>query len=115
MTPSRGKTGEIESVTTDRDSRVQRDAEPAPAVVPRRLTPAAERALAEAAARRAQRTVEEAGKPKEIHGRGGLDPVRFGDWGVKGLASDFCPIIYLTKALLSRILGRWAGKISHQP
>jgi hypothetical protein len=25
----------------------------------------------------------------EINGRGGLDPVRYGDWEVKGLASDF--------------------------
>jgi hypothetical protein len=53
------------------------------------LTPAAERALAEAAARRAER--ERAGSPPrdEIAGRGGLDPTRYGDWEVKGLASDF--------------------------
>ena len=49
--------------------------------------PAAERALAEAAARRARLTAEE--KPLEVNGRGGLDPVRYGDWEVKGLASDF--------------------------
>jgi hypothetical protein len=52
------------------------------------LTPAAQRALAEAAARRAAR--EQAGKPpQEIAGRGGLDPARYGDWEVKGIASDF--------------------------
>ena len=50
------------------------------------LAPAARRALAEAEARRA--------KPKpnlapELNGRGGLDPARYGDWEVKGLASDF--------------------------
>jgi hypothetical protein len=27
--------------------------------------------------------------PPEHHGRGGLDPARYGDWEVKGLASDF--------------------------
>jgi hypothetical protein len=52
------------------------------------LTPAARRALAEAAARRAER--ERAAKPpQEIAGRGGLDPARYGDWEVKGVASDF--------------------------
>jgi hypothetical protein len=53
------------------------------------LTPAAERALAEAAARRAERERAAARAPQEIAGRGGLDPVRYGDWEVKGLASDF--------------------------
>lgn len=47
----------------------------------------AERALAEAEARRlaAARPV----RATEIDGRGGLEPVRYGDWEVKGLASDF--------------------------
>ncbi|MFZ0604135.1 MAG: DUF1674 domain-containing protein, partial [Roseiarcus sp.] len=27
--------------------------------------------------------------PRELNGRGGLDPARYGDWEVKGLASDF--------------------------
>jgi hypothetical protein len=27
--------------------------------------------------------------PPEHNGRGGLDPARYGDWEVKGLASDF--------------------------
>jgi hypothetical protein len=53
---------------------------------PRPLAPAAERALAEAAERR--REAEEA-RPREIGGRGGPEPVRYGDWEVKGLASDF--------------------------
>jgi hypothetical protein len=47
---------------------------------------AAERALAEAEERR--RRAEEA-RPREIGGRGGLEPARYGDWEVKGLASDF--------------------------
>jgi hypothetical protein len=53
----------------------------------RPLTPAAERALAEAAARRAERSPAE--QAKEVQGRGGLDPARYGDWEVAGLTSDF--------------------------
>lgn len=26
---------------------------------------------------------------REVGGRGGLDPVRYGDWEVKGIAVDF--------------------------
>lgn len=54
---------------------------------PRTLTPAAERALAEAAERRSR--AERVERPKELAGRGGAEPVRYGDWEVKGLASDF--------------------------
>jgi hypothetical protein len=50
------------------------------------LSPAAERALAEAAARRAAQKPSD--HPKEI-GRTGLDPARYGDWEVRGLATDF--------------------------
>src|SRR5262249_6455375 len=53
----------------------------------KRLSPAAERALAEAATGRAERQPAE--KPGEVGGRGGLDPVRYGDWEVAGRASDF--------------------------
>jgi hypothetical protein len=59
------------------------------AAVRRKLTPAAERALAEAEARRQAYLAEEAARPKEIGGRGGKEPVRYGDWEVKGLAADF--------------------------
>jgi hypothetical protein len=52
------------------------------------LTPAAERALAEAAARRAERD-RQADAPPEAGGRGGPDPARYGDWEVKGRAVDF--------------------------
>lgn len=55
------------------------------------LTPAARRALEEAAERRAAidaRAAEIAHNP-EHQGRGGLEPVRYEDWEVKGLASDF--------------------------
>ena len=56
------------------------------------LTPAAQRALAEAAARRAERerlAKEAPQQPTELSGRGGLDPARYGDWEIKGIASDF--------------------------
>jgi hypothetical protein len=49
----------------------------------------AARALAEAAARRAQIDAKSKDRPKEINGRTGPDPARFGDWETKGLASDF--------------------------
>lgn len=60
-------------------------AEPAP---PRVLSPAAQRALAEAAERRAATEAAEA-LPKEINGRSGPEPVRYGDWEAKGIAVDF--------------------------
>ena len=53
------------------------------------LTPAASRALAEAQARREKYREKEAALPKEIGGRGGKEPGRYGDWEVKGLTSDF--------------------------
>jgi hypothetical protein len=55
----------------------------------RPLTPAAQRALAEAAARRAERDRKPVDQPKEISGRDGPDPTRYGDWEIKGLTSDF--------------------------
>lgn len=57
--------------------------------VPKQLSPAAKRALAEAAARREAYRAQEAAMPKEIGGRAGLEPGRYGDWEVKGLTSDF--------------------------
>jgi hypothetical protein len=55
----------------------------------RKLPPAAERALAEAEARRAAR--DKAGKtaPKEANGPKGPEPTRYGDWERNGIASDF--------------------------
>jgi len=51
------------------------------------LTPAARRALREAAARRA--ALPPADLPPEEGGPSGLEPTRYGDWERKGLASDF--------------------------
>ncbi len=47
---------------------------------------AALRALAEAKERRMKATPP---LPREVDGRGGPEPVRYGDWEVNGLASDF--------------------------
>jgi hypothetical protein len=55
----------------------------------KQLSPAARRALAEAAARRARIDAQAAALPPEKGGRGGLEPVRYGDWEIKGLTSDF--------------------------
>ena len=63
------------------------DTDNKPQAAPRKtLSPAALRALAEAEERR--RAANES-RPKEIGGRGGLEPARYGDWEVKGIASDF--------------------------
>ena len=47
------------------------------------------RALAEAEARRRSGAWNKPAASKEINGRDGLDPVRYGDWEVRGIASDF--------------------------
>lgn len=51
------------------------------------LPPAALRALAEAEERR--KKAQEQELPKELGGRDGPEPVRFGDWEKKGIAIDF--------------------------
>ena len=55
----------------------------------KKLSEAAQRALAEALERRSRRDQNKAKEPKEVNGRGGLDPARYGDWEVKGIVSDF--------------------------
>lgn len=56
--------------------------------IPKTLTPEARRALAEAEQRR--RDIDaKAEQPRELRGRGGKEPVRYGDWEIKGLTSDF--------------------------
>jgi hypothetical protein len=50
--------------------------------------PAAQRALAEAQARRRE-AAQAPAPPQELGGRDGPDPARYGDWEVKGIASDF--------------------------
>jgi len=51
------------------------------------LPPAAQRALAEAEARR--KAADTTPPPTEHGGRNGPDPVRYGDWEKKGIAIDF--------------------------
>ena len=51
------------------------------------LTPAARRALEEAAARR--KAEGEADRPVELGGPKGPEPTRYGDWERKGVAVDF--------------------------
>ena len=53
----------------------------------RDLPPEAQRALAEAEERRKKAKAME--MPKELGGRDGPEPVRYGDWEKKGIAVDF--------------------------
>lgn len=73
----------------DRNRDVRNDAADHSHERERTLPPAARRALAEARERRRLEEERAAARPKEIQGRGGLDPARYGDWEVKGIASDF--------------------------
>lgn len=65
------------------------DEDPVPEAPRPPLSEAAKRALQEAEARRAAIDAKGAFAPKESGGRGGLEPVRYGDWEIKGLTSDF--------------------------
>ncbi len=65
-----------------------------PPLTPRALTPPARRALAEAEERRQKRNAEAPvvsaeQNVKEIGGRQGPEPTRFGDWEKGGITSDF--------------------------
>ena len=72
------------------DDNFRNDASAAAAKAGKRNLPeAAQRALEEAACRREEYRKREAALPKEIGGRGGNEPGRYGDWEVKGLTSDF--------------------------
>jgi len=51
------------------------------------LSPEAQRALAEADARRKDAKTPK--RPTELGGRDGPEPVRYGDWEKKGIAIDF--------------------------
>ena len=66
-----------------------RDDESAPERRLEKMPEAARRALHEAQERRARMEADAAAKPREIGGRGGKDPARYGDWEVKGIAVDF--------------------------
>lgn len=70
--------------TPDRGS-----AAPSAVLEKRLLTPAAERALAEAAERRAKADAAAAEPRVELGGREGPEPTRYGDWEKGGIVSDF--------------------------
>ena len=53
------------------------------------LTPAAKRALEEAARRATGSSPESSHPAGEVGGPKGPDPTRFGDWERNGIASDF--------------------------
>jgi hypothetical protein len=61
----------------------------APAPERKSLSPAAQRALAEAEARRRAANAHAKSAPKEFQGPKGPEPTRYGDWENKGIASDF--------------------------
>ena len=60
-----------------------------PASERKALTPEAQRALAEAEARRQAAAANTKPVPKELQGPKGPEPTRYGDWEHKGIASDF--------------------------
>lgn len=84
MTPTAPGTGPDQNPDSVSDQRLT-----AQQSAPRQVSPAAQRALAEAAARRAEIDRRAAAMPPEQNGRKGPEPVRYGDWEVKGLARDF--------------------------
>ena len=49
----------------------------------------AKQALEEANKSRVDKNNKQENRPVEFKGRGGLEPTRFGDWEVRGIASDF--------------------------
>lgn len=53
------------------------------------LSPAAQRALAEAEERRRQADAARQALPKERNGQAGPEPTRYGDWEKGGIISDF--------------------------
>ena len=77
---ARAKVGRISTASKRRKPDMSEDA-------PDDLPPAAKRALAEAEARRKAEQAQTL--QKELGGREGPEPVRYGDWEKKGIAIDF--------------------------
>jgi hypothetical protein len=65
----------------------KRPARTSPAGRAKKLSPEAQRALAEAEERRRQANAPIL--PPEVNGPKGPEPIRYGDWERKGIASDF--------------------------
>ncbi|RKQ96689.1 hypothetical protein C7435_2022 [Maricaulis maris] len=76
----------------DQQDGIGTDAIPSPDPAAKILSPAAERALAEAAERRAvaeRQAAQAEADPTELGGRKGPEPTRYGDWEKKGIICDF--------------------------
>jgi hypothetical protein len=82
--------GQADVKSSERRNLVMSD-DPSQRSAPERkkLTPAAERALAEAEARRQAAAANANQIPREFQGPQGPEPTRYGDWENKGIASDF--------------------------
>lgn len=78
----------VQRLMTDSENTSNAD-ETAADPVKIRIAEAAKRALAEAETRRAAHEAQRQPLPKEINGRKGPEPTRYGDWEKKGIASDF--------------------------
>ncbi len=74
---------------TTKTDKIDEGSEAAAEVPQRVLTPEAQRALAEADERRRLRDQQASEQPKELGGRKGPDPARYGDWENSGITSDF--------------------------
>ncbi len=73
-----------------KDSKTTVEKQSPPKALPAKVLPAAaQRALTEAEERRRLAAQTAPAQPKEINGRDGPEPSRYGDWEVKGIASDF--------------------------
>jgi hypothetical protein len=83
--PARPEVSAAALTTTEDEPAPATEAVPEP---PRELSAIAKQALAEAAARREAQAASN-DHPRELGGRQGPDPVRYGDWENGGIASDF--------------------------
>ncbi|MDE3116186.1 MAG: DUF1674 domain-containing protein [Pseudomonadota bacterium] len=71
-----------------KSSKAAKSAKTREAEIRARIRAAGERARAEAEARHASEPTPEQ-RPKELGGRDGPEPTRYGDWEKKGIISDF--------------------------
>jgi hypothetical protein len=81
--------GRVDRAGSRRETAEMTDQPVKPDIGRKPLTPAAQRALAEAEERRRQAVANARPAEKEHHGPKGPEPTRYGDWENKGIASDF--------------------------
>lgn len=92
--PSRGSTAHRNVLMSEPLPPALENSVPEAAAPPARprfedLPPAAQRALREAEERRQAAERDAEPRPRELAGRKGPEPVRYGDWETKGIAVDF--------------------------